>query len=299
MTSTPWYRAILGDVLARWAQREQDGDNDKDASSPTGRRSWTLVPTAEALAGDPEVVALYFPPLLGDDDLAERLLELHHRVNDAQEPGRGRLRVVQVLSPLAAASSPSSPTAAPRLHIEVPWFAVPPDDYDRQRRLCGRYRVRADVALSRLLLVDARSGRLVSRCGRERLLADPKGLSFPWPARPLPQVLAEASLQQPAAGAAASAPAHGRALLDELRAAAPAAGVVGVYFSAHWCPPCKAFTPQLVRTYNAVRERGISFEVIFVSSDRSVSARRFATLPPCLSFCLSSPRSPFPTFPGT
>ena len=22
--------------------------------------------------------------------------------------------------------------------------------------------------------------------------------------------------------------------------------VIGLYFSAHWCPPCKAFTPQLV-----------------------------------------------------
>ncbi|KAK3933257.1 Nucleoredoxin [Frankliniella fusca] len=140
-----------------------------------------------------------------------------------------------------------------------------------ERRLCGRYRVRADVALSRLLLVDARSGRLVSRCGRERLLADPKGLAFPWPARPLAQVLASAALQQ---GPGQDGPGRGRALLDELGSAAgPGHGpghtaVLGVYFSAHWCPPCKAFTPQLVNTYNAVRERGHSFEVIFVSSDR-------------------------------
>ena len=25
--------------------------------------------------------------------------------------------------------------------------------------------------------------------------------------------------------------------------------VVGLYFSAHWCPPCKGFTPQLAKKY--------------------------------------------------
>lgn len=34
------------------------------------------------------------------------------------------------------------------------------------------------------------------------------------------------------------------------------------------CPPCRAFTPQLVDTYQRIRERGHHFEVIFVSSDR-------------------------------
>lgn len=58
--------------------------------------------------------------------------------------------MVQVLTPLAGATSPTSPTSpmspvsggAPRPgcwppaalldDLEVPWFAVPPDDFDRQ-----------------------------------------------------------------------------------------------------------------------------------------------------------------------
>ncbi|MFA9478635.1 thioredoxin-like domain-containing protein [Phycisphaerales bacterium AB-hyl4] len=41
-----------------------------------------------------------------------------------------------------------------------------------------------------------------------------------------------------------------------------------LYFSAGWCPPCRAFTPSLVDFRNRHAERG-NFEVVFVSSDRS------------------------------
>ena len=37
--------------------------------------------------------------------------------------------------------------------------------------------------------------------------------------------------------------------------------VVGLYFSAHWCGPCRAFTPKLVQLYNECNEQGKSFEV--------------------------------------
>ncbi|KAG1671015.1 hypothetical protein FOA52_014259 [Chlamydomonas sp. UWO 241] len=45
---------------------------------------------------------------------------------------------------------------------------------------------------------------------------------------------------------------------------------VGLYFSAHWCPPCRAFTPQLKEAYEALTKAGKPFEIVFVSSDRSV-----------------------------
>ena len=43
------------------------------------------------------------------------------------------------------------------------------------------------------------------------------------------------------------------------------------YYSAHWCPPCRIFTPKLVEFYNA-NGGGDKFEIIFVSSDRSEKA---------------------------
>ncbi|KAL7678111.1 hypothetical protein ACOME3_004339 [Neoechinorhynchus agilis] len=42
---------------------------------------------------------------------------------------------------------------------------------------------------------------------------------------------------------------------------------VCLYFSAHWCPPCKRFTPNLVNFYNAHHESK-EFEIIFISADR-------------------------------
>ena len=49
--------------------------------------------------------------------------------------------------------------------------------------------------------------------------------------------------------------------------------VVGFYFSAHWCPPCRAFTPQLVQWYHNVKKgtNGEKFDIVFLSSDKDLS----------------------------
>lgn len=45
-----------------------------------------------------------------------------------------------------------------------------------------------------------------------------------------------------------------------------------IYYSAHWCPPCKKFTPKLVNFYNSYSRKHDNFEIIFVSSDRGKAA---------------------------
>eukprot|EP01001_Neometanema_parovale_P008272 NODE_4553_length_1047_cov_152.304113_g4350_i0.p1 GENE.NODE_4553_length_1047_cov_152.304113_g4350_i0~~NODE_4553_length_1047_cov_152.304113_g4350_i0.p1 ORF type:complete len:262 (-),score=93.29 NODE_4553_length_1047_cov_152.304113_g4350_i0:204-989(-) len=45
--------------------------------------------------------------------------------------------------------------------------------------------------------------------------------------------------------------------------------VVGIYFSAHWCPPCRAFTPKLAKAYQKLQEAGKSIEIVFCSWDQS------------------------------
>jgi nucleoredoxin len=41
-----------------------------------------------------------------------------------------------------------------------------------------------------------------------------------------------------------------------------------VYFSASWCGPCRAFTPDLVKWYNENKPKHPEFELVFVSSDQ-------------------------------
>ncbi|MFH0938368.1 MAG: thioredoxin family protein [Planctomycetota bacterium] len=57
---------------------------------------------------------------------------------------------------------------------------------------------------------------------------------------------------------------NGKAVsLDQLKGK-----LIGVYFSAHWCPPCRAFTPKLVE----FRDKNVKeFEVVFVSSDHTAA----------------------------
>ncbi|CAF4151797.1 unnamed protein product [Rotaria sp. Silwood2] len=42
---------------------------------------------------------------------------------------------------------------------------------------------------------------------------------------------------------------------------------VGFYFSAHWCGPCRDFTPKLVEIYKEAQANSLSFRIVFVSSD--------------------------------
>eukprot|EP01006_Ploeotia_vitrea_P050994 TRINITY_DN67517_c2_g15_i1.p1 TRINITY_DN67517_c2_g15~~TRINITY_DN67517_c2_g15_i1.p1 ORF type:complete len:145 (-),score=25.83 TRINITY_DN67517_c2_g15_i1:196-630(-) len=44
--------------------------------------------------------------------------------------------------------------------------------------------------------------------------------------------------------------------------------LVGIYFSAHWCPPCRGFTPVLAQRYKEIVAAHPDFEIVFVSSDK-------------------------------
>ncbi|MEO7168393.1 MAG: thioredoxin-like domain-containing protein [Chthoniobacterales bacterium] len=92
--------------------------------------------------------------------------------------------------------------------------------------------------------------------------------------------------QQAARAKSADAPAAGGTLiLDALKtrlvrchdgSISPATGTelenkkyVALYYSAHWCAPCRKFTPELIDYYNRIAAAHPEFELIFVSSDRS------------------------------
>eukprot|EP01084_Bolivina_argentea_P048833 89900_1 len=47
--------------------------------------------------------------------------------------------------------------------------------------------------------------------------------------------------------------------------------LIAIYFSAHWCPPCRGFTPVLKRCYNQWKKQNKQIEVIFCSGDSDIN----------------------------
>jgi nucleoredoxin len=65
--------------------------------------------------------------------------------------------------------------------------------------------------------------------------------------------------------------------------------LIALYFSAHWCVPCRKFTPSLVAFYNKNAAAHPEFEIVFVSNDKTAPAMegymRDVQMPwPALSF---------------
>ena len=44
--------------------------------------------------------------------------------------------------------------------------------------------------------------------------------------------------------------------------------IIGLYFSAGWCPPCRSFSPVPSRNFR--EQNKDDFEVVMVSADRSI-----------------------------
>uniref|UniRef100_A0A2K1YPP0 protein-disulfide reductase n=1 Tax=Populus trichocarpa TaxID=3694 RepID=A0A2K1YPP0_POPTR len=64
-------------------------------------------------------------------------------------------------------------------------------------------------------------------------------------------------------------------VIDKSGSKVPVSELVGknilLYFSAQWCPPCRAFLPKLIEAYHTIKGKDNAFEVIFISSDSDQS----------------------------
>uniref|UniRef100_A0ABI8ANU8 Nucleoredoxin n=4 Tax=Laurasiatheria TaxID=314145 RepID=A0ABI8ANU8_FELCA len=121
----------------------------------------------------------------------------------------------------------------------------------RQLKLWNKYRI---SNIPSLIFLDATTGKVVCRNGLLVIRDDPEGLEFPWGPKPFREVIAGPLLRN-----------NGQSL----ESSSLEGSHVGVYFSAHWCPPCRSLTRVLVESYRKIKEAGQKFEIIFVSADRS------------------------------
>merc|ERR1712232_1025270 len=127
---------------------------------------------------------------------------------------------------------------------EMPWVALPFDKKDLKITLSKKFKVQGIPSL----VILGPDGKTITTDGREAVSSDPKGEKYPW----VPPTAAEKA----------------KAVLDIFGAdIAKAEGkAIGLYFSAHWCPPCRGFTPKLAEFYkDGLKDK---MEIFFVSSDR-------------------------------
>ncbi|XP_059937303.1 nucleoredoxin isoform X2 [Mesoplodon densirostris] len=134
---------------------------------------------------------------------------------------------------------------------DMPWLALPYKEKHRKLKLWNKYRI---SNIPSLIFLDASTGKVVCRNGLLVIRDDPEGLEFPWGPKPFREVIAGPLLRN-----------NGQSL----ESSSLEGSHVGVYFSAHWCPPCRSLTRVLVESYRKIKEAGQKFEIIFVSADRS------------------------------
>jgi len=200
-----------------------------------------LVQTSAAVQG--KVVGLYFsahwcPPCKG---FTPKLAEIY----------RGYLAKGKNFE-VVFVSSDRDENSFTEYFRDMPWLALPYSDRDRKATLSSKFKVRG---IPTLVILDE-DGSLITKNGRNSVMSDKDGEEFPWRPKPITELLGSEFLGKE--GMVGRSGIEGKTL--------------GVYFSAHWCGPCRGFTPTLSKVYNKLKEKGQNdFEIIFVSGDRSKS----------------------------
>ena len=89
-----------------------------------------------------------------------------------------------------------------------------------------------------------------------------------------PMPMAEMPMAEAEAAAAAAAPWASSGAVGWLStdAALSGAEVIGLYFSASWCPPCRKTTPELAKVYKRLHAQGKRLQLVFVSSDKDAAS---------------------------
>eukprot|EP01062_Namystynia_karyoxenos_P025418 TRINITY_DN19_c0_g1_i2.p1 TRINITY_DN19_c0_g1~~TRINITY_DN19_c0_g1_i2.p1 ORF type:complete len:457 (+),score=186.82 TRINITY_DN19_c0_g1_i2:96-1373(+) len=196
-------------------------------------------PTAEVLGGK-KAVLIYFsahwcPPCRAfTPKLGEWYTKNHAKAN---------FEIVFV-------SSDKTPGDFAEYHGSMPFAALPFEDRQRKGELSARFKVQGIPTL----VVVAPDGKLITAKGRDKVMGDEDCNDFPWTPLTFAECLGDSLVKQGGGTVSTQEAIAGKTL--------------AIYFSAHWCPPCRAFTPKLKEFYAEYKKLDPNFEIIFSSGDR-------------------------------
>jgi nucleoredoxin len=101
------------------------------------------------------------------------------------------------------------------------------------------------VGIPHLVVLD-KDGTVLLADGVGEVSVDPDGTDFPWRPKKLVELLPKIYMRNDKS-------LHPMSELDDK--------YLLLYFSAHWCPPCKQFTPKLSKAYSVLKKHRDDFEV--------------------------------------
>ncbi|XP_054825623.1 probable nucleoredoxin 1 [Prosopis cineraria] len=148
---------------------------------------------------------------------------------------------------------------------KMPWLAVPFSDSDTRSSLDELFQVQG---IPHLVILDE-NGKVATEDGTEAI--NEHGVAaYPFTAQTLESILVSGDLDF---------------VLGKDGVKIPVSDLVGktvlLYFSAQWCPPCRAFLPKLIEAYHKIKAKDNALEVVFISSDRDQASfdKFFAEMP--------------------
>lgn len=148
------------------------------------------------------------------------------------------------------ASSDSDKKSFESYYKDMPWLALDFDDRDLKNTLSKKYGVQG---IPTLVILDS-DGTVITSQGRMKVGKDPQFKDFPWRPIPVKECLKSVFTDN-------------KNMDKEANFDNSEKKTIGLYFSAHWCGPCRSFTPDLAAFYKKMKEKNKPFEIIFCSSD--------------------------------
>ncbi|CAD7970352.1 unnamed protein product [Amoebophrya sp. A120] len=137
---------------------------------------------------------------------------------------------------------------------EQPWLSLPYSERETKDKLSKKFKVEGIPTF----VILGSAGNIITKKGRECVSSDPTGTDFPWYPKSLKELLGTEFQTKAADGNK----------LETINISEFDGKKLGLYFSAHWCPPCRSFTPMLKDVYEKLKQKDEKFEIVFISSDR-------------------------------
>ncbi|ONK75020.1 uncharacterized protein A4U43_C03F12500 [Asparagus officinalis] len=165
-------------------------------------------------------------------------------------------------------SSDEDQSSFDKFYSTMPWPSIPFSDLQCKRTLTQKYQIEG---IPSLIILNP-DGKLIRADGVE-LIYRYGWRGFPFTIERISVLEAEEKAKHSSQTLENLLLVEGRDHVmsheDQVPISSLVGKTVGLYFSAHWCPPCTKFTKRLVSIYNNLKEMNKEFEIVFVSLDKN------------------------------